>query len=176
MSLLLGLYALFISGFLLIPRDGVGASLAVGDTAPGFNLVSLSGERVRLSDLAGKPLVLNFWASWCEPCRYEMPDFAAVYEKYRDQGLQFYAINLGESQVVVEQFLRQTGVDLPVLLDLKDQAQDDYRILPIPATFFIDGTGTIQAIHEFQMSRSLMETEVVRLLEVEANRQAGGDT
>lgn len=167
MAALLAICSLLMMGFLVVPREGGGASLAVGDPAPAFDLVSLTGDRVRLADLAGKPVVLNFWATWCGPCLDEMPDFQSVYQQYRTQGLQFYAINLGESPVAVEHFLRRIGVDLPVLLDLNDEAQEAYRILPIPSTFFIDSTGTIQAIYQHRMTRVQIEAEVVRLLEAE---------
>lgn len=167
MAALLAFSSLLMMGFLVVPREGAGASLAVGDSAPAFDLVSLTGERIRLSDLQGKPVVLNFWATWCDPCRAEMPDFQSVYQQYRDQGLQLYAINLGESAVAVEHFLRQISVDLPVLLDLNDKAQEAYRILPIPTTFFIDSTGTIRAIYQYQMSHTQIEAEVVRLLQAE---------
>jgi len=165
MAALLAVCSLLMMGFLVAPREGAGASLAVGDPAPAFDLVSLTGERVRLADLQGNPLVLNFWASWCGPCREEMPDLQSVYQQYRDQGLQLYAINVGESAVAVEYFLRQIGVDLPVLLDLKDEAQESYRILPIPTTFFIDSAGMIRAVYQQQMTRIQIEAEVVRLLE-----------
>lgn len=167
MALLLGLASLLALGLLLIPRDGSGR-LQVGDRAPDFDLVSLTGDRVRMANLEGKPLILNFWATWCGPCRREMPALADVYRRYRDQGLELFAINVGESPVAVEQFLRQVGVEVPVLLDRDDQAQEAYRILPLPTTFFIDRSGIIRAIYTQQMSGLQIEAEVLRLLSVDA--------
>lgn len=164
MSTLLGFSALLMLALLLVPRSGSTTSLTAGESAPAFSLPSPDGQQVALDDLAGKPLILNFWASWCAPCRREMPEFQAVYEKYKEQGLQFYAINIGESRVAVSNFLDQVGVDLPVLLDLEEKAQEDYRILPLPATFFIDRSGKITAVYQYQMNKAQMEAEVLRLL------------
>lgn len=149
---------------LLIPRSGAATTLVAGEAAPAFDLPALDGARVRLADLQGKPVVLNFWASWCTPCRREMPDFQALYDKYKGQGLQVYGINVGESKVAVADFQKQVGTSFPILIDEGDAAQTAYRILPLPATFFIDRSGTIRALYQYQMSRAQMEAEITRLL------------
>lgn len=149
---------------LLMPRSGADISLSPGEMAPDFTLQSLDGEMVRLSDLRGQPVVLNFWASWCTPCRREMPHFEALYSKYREAGLKIYGINLGESAVAAADFQRRTGFTFPVLLDSDDRVQTDYRILPIPATFFIDRQGVIRAVYQYQMNEAQMEREALQLL------------
>ena len=149
---------------LLVPRSDADTAIQVGEQAPDFELESLEGQLVRLSALQGKPVVINFWATWCTPCRKEMPHFERVYDEYREMGLEFYAINVGESKVAVSDFMERLGVDLPVLIDAEETAQTDYKILPLPATFFIDREGMIRGVYQFQMSQQQIEAEVQRLL------------
>lgn len=164
MGVSLGLSGALMLLLLLIPRGDANETLVPGQPAPDFNLTSLEGEQVRLSALKGRPVVVNFWASWCTPCRKEMPEFEAVQAKYGDQGLQVYGINVGESKVAVTNFRDQVGVTFPILIDTDESVQNAYKILPLPATFFIDRAGVIRAIYPFQMSQSQIDDEVVRLL------------
>lgn len=164
MSVCLAIAAVFMVFVLLVPRGGAQTTLVIDQPAPDFTLESVDGGQVRLSDLKGKPVIINFWASWCGPCRKEMPDFQAVYEQYKDAGLQVYGINVGESKVAVRDFRETVGAKFPVLLDTHEEAQNAYKILPLPATFFVDSGGKIRAIYQYQMSRSQMEAEVLRLL------------
>ncbi len=164
MSVCLGISTLLVLVLLLIPRGDAAASLIAGEPAPNFDLPALGGGKVQLAGLKGKPVILNFWATWCTPCRKEMPDLQGVYNQYKDKGVQLYGINVGESDVAVSNFVRQVAVDFPILIDKGEKAQTDYKILPLPATFFIDRNGTIRAIYQYQMSRGQMETEVLRIL------------
>lgn len=166
--LMTGTLAFFIGIFgylILVPDSNAAASLKVGQAAPDITLNDLSGTPVSLASLKGRPVVLNFWATWCPPCRREMPAFQQVWESHKGKDdLVFYALNVGESKLVVDAFMKQLGVDLPVLLDKADQAQNAYKILPIPATFFIDRTGKISAVYETQMTSLQMEAEIDRIL------------
>lgn len=164
-GMLLGLSSLVILLMLLIPRSDANTILQVGQAAPDFVLIPLEGERVQLAELKGRPVVLNFWASWCGPCRREMPAFQQIYDKYQEQGLAFYAINVGESRVAVTDFRDRVGVNFPILIDKDEVVQTAYKILPLPATFFIDREGIIRAVHQFEMSTPQIEAEVKRLLE-----------
>lgn len=164
MGAILSLAAVAMLGLLLAPRSSAYDPLTAGQPAPEFELQSLDGDIVRLSDLKGKPVIINFWASWCQPCLREMPDFQAVYDRYKEDGLLVYGINVGESQVAVADYQKRVGVDFPLLLDVDDQAQAAYRILPLPATFFIHRDGTIRSVYQFQMSRAQIEAEAAALL------------
>jgi peroxiredoxin len=164
MSMTLGFGTVVMLWLLLVPRVDANATLQVGQAAPDFDLPLVSGGHVKLSDLKGKPVVLNFWASWCGPCRKEMPDLQAVTDKYKAEGLQVYGVNLGESKVAVSGYMADLGVSFPALLDQEDKVQTSYKILPIPATFFIDRTGQIRAIYPMQMSRQQMEIEALSIL------------
>ena len=161
----LGLLAAVVFFMLLVPRTEAESVPQVGTPAPDFVLETLEGDGVvRLSDLAGQPVVINFWATWCPPCRKEMPDFQQVYDEYRQMGLQFYAVNVGESHVAVRDFAERLGVNLPILIDADESAQRAYHILPIPATFFIDRNGIVRGVYQYQMSLPQIEAEVQRLL------------
>ena len=118
---------------------------APGKLAPDFQLESLDGQSVSLSSLQGKPLVLNFWATWCGPCRMEMPFIQDLSEdeEWIEQGLIILAINLGENPVEVAKFMEENGLSFMVLLDTEQSTADDYNIRNIPTTFFIDINGII---------------------------------
>ncbi len=88
--------------------------------------------------------MLNFWATWCPPCRSEMPYLQQIYEEWSDEGLMLLAIDIGESRAKVEQYMQSNSLSLPVLLDTRNKVADKYGIRGIPTTFFIDGNGVIQ--------------------------------
>jgi len=118
----------------------------VGNLALDFELQDLDGETVSLRGLRGKPVLLNFWASWCGPCRYEMPFLEEIDEEWSDKELMVLAINLRESASTVERFLQAEGYSFPVLLDTTGVVGGKYNIRAIPTTYFIDKDGIIQGI------------------------------
>lgn len=105
---------------------------------------------MKLEDNRGKVVLLNFWASWCIPCKEEMPLIQAAYEKYRDRGLVVWGINMTDidDRDEIDKFVQETGVTFPILLDESGAVGTDYRVISIPTSFFIDRTGII--LH-FQM-------------------------
>ncbi len=125
-----------------------------GDTPPDFTLTSLDGENVTLSELRGKKVVLNFWATWCSPCKAEMPHMQNYYEQYaKKDNVEIIAVNLtkAERDVTVDAkvdsvmtFRDSFNLTFPILLDPKNSAGLDYQILTIPTTYFIDSNGYIQ--------------------------------
>lgn len=164
MGISLSIAGVLVLLLLLIPRSDAYAALTEGEAAPDFELVSLEGERVKLSELRGQPVVLNFWATWCTPCRKEMPEFQKLVDQYGEAGLKVYGINVGEAEVAVADFRERVGVRFPILIDEEETVQSDYRILPLPATFFVDQEGVIRGVYQYQMSLPQMEAEVTRLL------------
>ena len=118
----------------------------IGKLAPDFTLTGLDGKEVALSDLRGKAVLLNFWASWCGPCRIEMPFFQEIYEKWTTTELVLLAVNLQEDPAKVREFVESGGYSFPILLTTGNEVPLAYNIRGIPATFFIDADGVIRDI------------------------------
>ena len=134
-----------------------GEGVEVGNSAPDFQLQSLDGESVSLSSLRGETVLLNFWATWCPPCRGEMPYIQGIYEDWVDRGLVILAVNIGESSSTVEDFMRSNNLSFTVLLDTTQGVAQSYAIQYIPTTFFIDKDGIIQdkLIGPFQSEKQI---------------------
>ena len=118
-----------------------------GALAPDFLLPTLDGKTVRLSDLRGKGVVINFWATWCPPCRKEMPQLVAAYQRYRNEGLEVVAVNVGEPEDRVRQFAEEFGMRFTVALDKIGAVARTYSLLGLPTTFFVDRQGVIRIVH-----------------------------
>ena len=118
----------------------------IGGLAPDFQLLNLDGQVVALSGLRGRPVMLNFWATWCGPCQAEMPFIQEVFEEeeWSDEGLVILTVNVGEDLDRVTRFMESHSFSFPVLLDIKQSVARDYNIRGIPTTFFIDEDGIIQ--------------------------------
>lgn len=116
----------------------------VGRPAPPFTLSDLEGRPVSLADNNGKVVLLNFWATWCEPCKKEMPEIQAAYEQYKGQGFVVLAVNFGENPDPTASFVHHGRLTFPVLLDRKASVAERYGVTNLPATFFIDPEGIIR--------------------------------
>ncbi len=115
-----------------------------GELAPDFELQSLDGEAVSLSDFRGQPVLLNFWATWCGPCVGEMPLLQEIHEEWEAKGLALLAVNVGDTSTQVKDFMQSYNLSMPVLLDTRRSVSGRYSIIGIPTTFFIDKDGIIQ--------------------------------
>ena len=112
--------------------------------APDFALKDLKGGICRLADLKGKVLVLNFFATWCGPCRQEIPDLVRLYERFQDKGLEIIGVSLDqEGEAVLRPFIKRYGITYPVVLGTTEVVLDYGGVKGIPTTFFIDHNGTI---------------------------------
>ncbi|KAB8138374.1 thiol-disulfide oxidoreductase ResA [Gracilibacillus oryzae] len=121
-------------------------TLDVGDKAPDFQLTHLNGgqsETIRLGDLKGKGVMLNFWATYCEPCEREMPYMETLYPEYKQKGVEIIAVSVDATELVIDKFVEQYGLSFPVLHDNNSLVMDAYGIRPLPTTFFIDENGVI---------------------------------
>jgi thiol-disulfide isomerase/thioredoxin len=110
-----------------------------------FTLPLLDGSRRTLSAYKGKVVFLNFWATWCPPCRQEMPSMETLYQRYRGRGLEFLAVDIQETGEEVRAFISQNGLTFPVALDLEGTVAADYGVYAIPSTFIIDRDGYVIA-------------------------------
>ena len=128
---------------------------AVGLRAPDFSLSMVSGEKLRLSALKGRPVVINFWATWCGPCKEEMPLFEAYAKKTGDQ-VVWLGVNELESAETVNAFIQELNITFPILLDLEGQVAQDYYVRGYPATYFVDADGIIRAQHLGQIHEELL--------------------
>jgi peroxiredoxin len=117
--------------------------IQVGDKAPNFVLQDISGETVELNSLEGKGVFLNFWGTYCPPCEKEMPAIDRQYQIYKEDNIEVLAVNLGETQFVVEGFTDEKELTFPVLLDQDKELVEVYDIGMLPVTFLIDKNGKI---------------------------------
>ena len=119
-----------------------------GFLAPDFELTAATGDTLRLSDLRGKAVILNYWASWCPPCRAEMPAFQAIHQVYQDSGLVVLGINAAnqDDSIQAQEYIAEMNLTFPILYDASGTAQDLYAVSALPSTFFIDRAGIIKAV------------------------------
>ncbi|WNB92805.1 redoxin domain-containing protein [Bacillus sp. NEB1478] len=138
------------------------SGLNPGNHAPDFRLQTLDGKTIKLSDLKGKVVLLNFWATWCPPCRAEMPEMVRFYNERSSEKIEILAVNLTDSDTVgnVKKFTKDYKLPFPVLLDSAGTVGDIYKTVTIPTTFVIDAKGTIKEKHIGPMSYDMM-TEFV---------------
>lgn len=136
-----------------------------GMAAPDFTLPDLKGRPVQLAKLRGKVVAINFWATWCGPCRVEMPSLAKVYDKYREKGLEIVGISLDQGGAqVVQDFVHKHGIKFPVVLDTAHVAQRYGGVTGIPTTFIIDRQGRIANKQIGLVDEAWLEKAITALL------------
>jgi peroxiredoxin len=140
---LLALAAVLAIAFPAFRSDSAGkGGLAAGMEAPPIEGVDTSGAQVDLQQMRGLPVVVNFWASWCQPCVKEMPLIDEVYRSASDR-FMLISINVGDTKGTVNEFMAEHGISFPVLIDAAGKAAERYRVSALPATFAIDAEGRI---------------------------------
>lgn len=117
----------------------------VGERAPEYRALTLAGDSVRLADYLGQPVLVNVWATWCGPCRVEMPSIQRLYERYRERGFVVLAVSVdaAHARPAIEQFVEEHGLTFPILHDPESRIGDLFRTRGVPETVIFDGEGTI---------------------------------
>lgn len=144
--------------------DDVG--LQIGKMAPDFTLNTHNGNTITLSELKGKKVLLNFWASWCGPCEEEMPAMQKVYNELMGQDVEIVAVNMTIGKETIEsatQFVKQYGLTFPVPLDTKGEVMKLYEIYGLPTSYFLDSEGIIRAKFFGPMDERFMKEELKKL-------------
>jgi cytochrome c biogenesis protein CcmG/thiol:disulfide interchange protein DsbE len=138
---------------------------ATGKSVQDFTLLDINGQSVRLSALRGKPVVVNFWATWCVPCREEMPLLGRSADQLKDR-VVFLTINNDEQANVVREFMDELSIQMPALLDPGGKINELYYVQSYPNTFFIDSDGVLRAQHIGQLDESLLNRglEAVKII------------
>lgn len=139
-----------------------------GRAGPDFVLERLGGGELRLSDLQGKPVLLNFWASWCPPCKEEMPEIVAEYERYKSDGLVVVAVNLQEPDSKIASFADEYGMDFPIVIDRVGDAGEAWRIggafEGLPSSYFIDAAGVVRSVFNQPLTKESIEQGLADIL------------
>lgn len=161
----IGVVVLLVLGWLVLrPPSSRPKSAASLRPAPDFSLTDLSGRPLRLSDYRGKVVILDFWATWCEPCKAEIPHFIDLENKYSSRGLQVLGISMDDSEPPVREFQQKFKMNYPVAVGTAKLADQYGGILGLPITFVIDPGGRIVARHIGATDVSVIEAEAKKLL------------
>ena len=154
--LVLGLILLAAVGCKTTPNEGVRISPEIGAMAPEFNLVNTAGEKVALSDHRGQVVLINFWATWCPPCRQEMPGIQSQFEMHNGD-LVVLAIDDAEPTDLVAAFRDELGLGFEPLLDTRSQISSLYQVRAFPTSMFVNEHGIIQFVHIGFMAESQLD-------------------
>jgi len=151
---------------LAILTAGAGPTQAPGRPAPDFELKSLEGRPTRLSEFRGRPLLVNFWASWCDPCREEMPAIVVAFERHSAARLAVLAVNLRdqERERDVRRFVEEFRLPFPILLDTRGTVRRRYRVRAIPTSVFIDSAGIVRMVHPGPMTADALSRGLAAVL------------
>ena len=145
------------------PLSGAGSPVA-GQPAPDFEIVYADGRRMRLSELRGQPVLINFWATWCPPCRREMPDLIRAYQAHQDEGLIILAVNIEEPASRAQAFAEEFGIPFPIVLDPEGRVSDQYQVRNLPSSIFIGRDGIISARWVGMLTPEVLNKYLERIL------------
>ncbi len=138
-----------IAGMLLtvFAATSLASSGMEGQPAPDFALKSSTGENLRLSEYRGDVVMINFWATWCGPCRQEMPLLDELYQRYQRVGFNLLGVNIDDDSRRAMQMIEELGVDFPVLFDDRKEVSRLYEVEAMPVTVLVDRVGTVRYVH-----------------------------
>lgn len=137
----------------------------VNFTMPAFKLVTLNGNLLASEDLRGKIVILNFWATWCPPCRSEMPLLQTIAQEQAANNVVVVAIDVGEDRGTVAQYAQDLGLTFPILLDEQASIPEIFQVNAMPTSFFVDRAGVIRAAYLGAMNRAYIQAQLAPLVE-----------
>jgi peroxiredoxin len=135
------------AAFSIFAATCLAASALEGQTAPDFVLKSAAGENLRLSEYRGDVVMINFWATWCGPCRQEMPLLDDLYSRYERVGFNLLGVNIDDDSRRAMQMVEELGVNFPVLFDERKEVSQLYEVEAMPVTVLVDRNGTVRHVH-----------------------------
>ncbi len=141
-----------------------GPAPRVGKEAPDFRVIGLDGTPHQLSDYRGHPVWLNFWATWCPPCRAEAPDIEAAYEQHADAGLIVLAVDVGEGQATVQDYVRRVGLKYLIGGDQSTEVAAQYHVSGLPTHYFVDANGVIRDMQLGSIGKQNIEKKLASIL------------
>jgi thiol-disulfide isomerase/thioredoxin len=145
--------------------DQLPAAPRPGHPAPEIILLDLKGTPVKLSAFRGKPVVINFWATWCPPCRAEMPDIETVWQRHKDKGLVIIGVDVGEDPETVSKYVEKGGFTWLFILDSGGEVfRDLYKGAAFPSSFFVDSQGVIQDLSIGALNEKGFESKIAKIL------------
>jgi cytochrome c biogenesis protein CcmG, thiol:disulfide interchange protein DsbE len=140
-------------------------SVTFGQPAPDFSATTLDGKQVRLSDLKGSTVAISFWASWCIPCKTELPELQKASTRYSNKQLIILAVNAGEPESIVRAFISDFNISFPVLLDQDKTITSQYHVSPLPITFWVGANGVLKAEQIGPLDQELIDRYMASLVE-----------
>lgn len=165
---------LLFAGILVTMNKFVAESILVpGDAVPQYEFTDLDGQPAGFDDFKGKGLVVNFWATWCAPCRREMSLLESVFQGYRNQGIVVIGISVGESLATVQRYVDSIGVTYPIWADQVRPNQsntralalsDRFNVVGLPTTFFVNRNGIIESSHVGELNRAIIQERILDLI------------
>ena len=136
----------------------------IGEVTPNFRLQTINDGELELKDLRGQALLINFWGSWCTPCKNEMPAIQNAYEQYKNDGFEVVAVNIYESATTVSTFLQKNNLSIPVVLDKNGEVYNTFNVRYVPTSFFITPDGTLQSSYEGELSKEQLDQWIKEIL------------
>jgi peroxiredoxin len=163
----IALIALLVGAFVATQfgPGGLMSDVRPGAEAPDFEVPTLGGESIKLSDYRGRPVVLNFWATWCPPCIVEIPLLVQAEADYADENLALIALNAGQTSEHIRSFFDEQGIDMPVALDPGKDVYELYGVVGLPTTVWIDRDGVVSAVELGVLTPELIDGYMSELLE-----------
>ncbi len=148
-----------------LPTPRQVSSPSEGSVAPAIALETLQGDEVSLADYRGRVVLVHFWATWCGPCRYEIPELSRARDELSDLGFEILAVNVGEGDEAVTPFVESMEMAFPVLLDRDMRVAQSYAVRGIPTSVLVDQDGVVRMVHVGVLTEALLREQVETLLE-----------